>query len=117
MKRFGHILQKHGKYYVYLKGKYLGLYFTREEAERELESRKKIYEPVNCDLYLPLFAERLNEAIGKDGRAVTDICRQAGIDRTNIARYLNGNYPNLPNLISLSLALRVSTDWLLGLRE
>lgn len=113
----GCIKERNNKYVLYYRNKYMGTYETLEEAEKQRGSLKEIYEPVEVSEYLPLFADRLNIAIGRTNRSVTDICRQANVNRTNITHYLNGGTPNVKCLISLAMVLNVSTDWLLGLRK
>jgi transcriptional regulator with XRE-family HTH domain len=114
MRKFGYITPRYGKYYLYVRGEYKGSYDTWEEAEQCRDSLKETYTPVEISCYLPLFPERLNQAIGN--RNVSQLCKQARINRSNISNYLNGQVPSVKNLMSLALALNVSTDWLLGLK-
>lgn len=115
MRPFGYIQKMGNKYRLYIKNQYKGSFDTREEADIARESYRETYDPVEISIFLPLFAERLNEAIGQ--RSVISVCRQARIARSNIDRYLNGDTPSVKNLISLALALNVSTDWLLGIES
>ena len=104
-------------YTLYYKNKSMGTYETLEEAERQRASLKEIREPVDLTYYLPKFWDRLNIAIGKKGLSITDICKQAGVNRTSLNHYKNGQVPSVKTLISLALVLNVSTDWLLGLEK
>lgn len=118
MRNFGHIKERYdGKSFaLYINNEYKGTYYTREEAEEVRESYREIYEPVEVQEYVPVFYDRLITAIGKTGRSTSSICRQAHISTTSINRYLKGGMPNMKALIGLSVALNVSTDWLLGLK-
>lgn len=111
----GYIRERNGKYILFFRGEYKGTYETFDEADKNRLSLIETYKPVDVTVYLPLFAERLNLAIGMKDRSVVDICKQAGIHPSSISHYLNGNSPNTKALIGLALALNVSTDWLLGL--
>lgn len=104
-------------YTLYYRGKCMGTYDTLEEAEKQRASLKEIRDPVDLTYYLPKFYDRLNIAIGKKGLSITDICKQARINRSSLDHYKNGQVPSVKTLISLALVLNVSTDWLLGLRE
>ena len=115
MRQFGTIQHIKNRYYLYIRGKYVGSFKNLEEAERARESMKETYEPVEIGVYLPLFAERLNMAIGQ--RSVISVCKQASVSKTCISRYLNGESPSVKSLMSLALALNVSTDWLLGISQ
>lgn len=117
MRKFGHIKERHGRYALYINSEYKGTYASLEEAEKVRESYRKIYTPVDIQEYVPVFYDRLIEAIGKTGRSTASICRQAHISTASINRYLNGGMPNMKALIGLSVALNVSTDYLLGLKS
>lgn len=111
----GCIKKRNGKYVLYYRNKYMGTYEAEEEAEEQRKSLIEIREPVDLTYYLPLFWDRLNEAIGKKNLSITDICKQARINRSSLDHYKNGQVPSVKTLISLALVLNVSTDWLLGL--
>lgn len=116
-RKVGCIKERNGKYLLFFKGKYKGTYKTYDDAEQVRLSMIETYEPVDVTVYIPLFAERLNLAIGMRNRSVVDICKQAGIHPSSISHYLNGNSPNAKALIGLALTLDVSTDWLLGIKR
>lgn len=63
------------------------------------------------------FRDRLEEAIFSSGKSLTEICREAGISRTNLWSYrFDGIMPQTMTLLRLAIVLNVSTDWLLGLK-
>lgn len=117
MRAFGYINHTSNKYRLYIRSEYKGSFETLEEAERARESFKETYEPVELSPLIPLFAERLNVAIGRSNKSIVDISKQAGLARSNIAKYLNGATPSVNCLVKLALTLNVSTDWLLGLKN
>lgn len=116
-RKIGHIRERRNKFILYYRGKYMGTFETWDEAEKSRLSLIEIYEPVELSEFLPLFADRLNLAIGKSNRTVRSICRQAGINPTSITHYLNGGTPSVKNVMGLALALNVSVDYLLGLKK
>ena len=60
--------------------------------------------------------ERMNEAFINSDLSITDICRRANIERSTFYNYLSGSIPNAFNLMKLAKVMRVSTDWLLGVK-
>lgn len=113
----GCIKEKANKFVLTYRGQYYGIYDTYDEAEKSRLSLLETYEPVDTSFYIPLFWDRLNAAIGKKDMSITDICKVAGINRTNLTHYQNGTLPSLKVLVKLALTLNVSTDWLLGLER
>ncbi|MCD8206953.1 MAG: helix-turn-helix domain-containing protein [Bacteroidales bacterium] len=65
------------------------------------------------------FSERLHAALKARGETGAWLARQIGISTANISRYTSGNsYPQaLKYLTQISVALRVSTDYLLGVTD
>lgn len=65
-----------------------------------------------------IFAERLARGMHDLGLNQSLLSEQTGIQRQTISLYLKGvTAPAADKLISLSIALQCSTDWLLGLTE
>ncbi|MEO0979736.1 MAG: helix-turn-helix domain-containing protein, partial [Pseudomonadota bacterium] len=65
-----------------------------------------------------LFRERLSDAIRSRDMNRSDLARGANLDRSTVSQLLSEEAPRLPNgqaLASISTALGVSADWLLGL--
>ena len=61
------------------------------------------------------FKIRLNTAIQKSTLSKNEICDKASIDMEDLEKYLNAELePSLEDLVSLSQALSVTTDYLLG---
>lgn len=116
MRKIGCVKQKGNRFYLYHKGKCYGSYDTYEEAEEDRRLFTETYERPDYTVYVPVFLDRLNMAIGESGLSLTEICRRAKIDRTNITYYMHGRLPSAKSLIGLALTLNVSTDWLLGLK-
>ena len=88
MRKIGHIKERHNRFTLYYRNEYLGTYATREEAEEHRLQLMEKHEPVNAVEYIPLFAERLNLAIGKSNRSVRSICKQADIHPSSIGHYV-----------------------------
>ena len=63
------------------------------------------------------FSARLNEAIALSGKNITQICRESRISRNGLWRCRKGQPPVLPNLLALCRCLKVSADWLCGLKD
>lgn len=65
-----------------------------------------------------LFRERLTHALRERDMNRSDLARSAGLDRSTVSQLLSDEVPRLPNgqaLATISTALGVSSDWLLGL--
>lgn len=65
-----------------------------------------------------LFRERLTHALREREMNRSDLARSAGLDRSTVSQLLSDEVPRLPNgqaLATISTALGVSSDWLLGL--
>lgn len=65
-----------------------------------------------------LFRERLSDALRSRDMNRSDLARGANLDRSTVSQLLSEDAPRLPNgqaLASISGALGVSSDWLLGL--
>ena len=61
------------------------------------------------------FAERLQELKDIKGLKNTDLANAAGVDRSNITRYLNGTYEAKQDFIyDIAKAFCVSEAWLMG---
>ena len=117
MMKIGCVKQKGNRFYLYHNGKCYGSYDSYEEAEENRKSFAETYERPDYTVYVPVFLDRLNMAIGESGLSLTEICRRAKIDRTNITYYMQGGrLPSVKSLIGLALTLNVSADWLLGLK-
>ena len=64
------------------------------------------------------FSMRLDQAICDSHKSLTQIKRETGLSRSCVWGYLQETKnPSVLSLIKLSRCLRVSTDWLLGLKE
>ena len=65
-----------------------------------------------------LFVRRLVEAREALRWTQDDLARVAGLQCTAISHFeTGGRTPSLPNFVKLAKALRVSSDWLLGLSD
>lgn len=65
-----------------------------------------------------LFRSRLQEAMSHAGMTRSALSRATNVDRSTIGQLLKDDRPRLPNAqlaADVAMALRVSTDWLLGL--
>ena len=63
-------------------------------------------------------AERLQQAIWKSDLSTKEVARRAGISRSLLNAYISGDStPGAENLLRLCDVLRVSSDWLLGLKN
>ncbi len=65
-----------------------------------------------------LFRKRLSEAMTHTGTTRSALSRATQVDRSTIGQLLKDDQPRLPNAqlaADVAVALRVSTDWLLGL--
>ena len=64
------------------------------------------------------FGDRLQKVIWDRNMCNEDVIRQTKISRCCLYGYINeGMMPSCKNLIKLSTLLKVSTDYLLGLKE
>ena len=64
------------------------------------------------------FSTRLSHAMKESGLSQAALERKAGIHQSSVSRYLSkGRLPGSEELRAISLALGVSSDYLLGLRE
>lgn len=64
------------------------------------------------------FSKRLQGAIWKSGLSNREIAKRAHISRGLLYAYLNGqSTPTGENLMRLCDVLKVSSDWLLGLKK
>ena len=64
------------------------------------------------------FSNRLEHAMADVGLSQAALERRAGIHQSSVSRYLSkGRLPGSEELRAISLALGVSADYLLGLRE
>ncbi len=66
------------------------------------------------------FRRRLAHAMAEAGETQSGLARAVGADRSTISQLLSGDTPRLPNAhiaAECAAALRVSTDWLLGLSD
>ncbi len=66
-----------------------------------------------------VFRLRLAEALLRDGQSQSGLARAAGVDRSTISALLGAGtrLPNAQLAADCAQALRVSTDWLLGLTD
>jgi len=65
-----------------------------------------------------VFRKRLQEAMSHSGMTKSALSRETKVDRSTIGQLLKDDQPRLPNAqlaADVADALRVSTDWLLGL--
>lgn len=64
------------------------------------------------------FDSRLEKAIFDSGLEIGVICKQSGISRSLVWAYLyRGTTPSANNIVKLALTLKVSTDYLLGIKN
>lgn len=64
------------------------------------------------------FSEKLNEIMNAQKIYPTELSKMSGVDRKLIYSYLNGvNAPSTNSLRKLAKALKVTSDYLLGLSE
>lgn len=64
------------------------------------------------------FTRRLQEAIWQSGLSNRELARRAHISRGLLYAYLNGqSTPTGENLMRLCEVLKVSADWLLGIKK
>lgn len=67
---------------------------------------------------MSIFSERLKDILQERQMSQSELARKTGISRQNIYQYANGKtVSSLENLVKISKALNVSTDYLLGLSE
>jgi transcriptional regulator with XRE-family HTH domain len=65
--------------------------------------------------FFPDFSERLATALDKQGMGADELAMRTNISRTTVKHWLTGtNEPRHRNLIHISDALDVSTDYLCG---
>lgn len=64
-----------------------------------------------------LFSDRLEQRMKSLGMSAADLARQTGLAQTNISRYLKGRIPASIELLSISMALGSSMEWLLTGQE
>jgi transcriptional regulator with XRE-family HTH domain len=64
---------------------------------------------------IDITANRLRTAINKAGKKQIEVCRETGIDKGAMSRYLKGDYePKQDVVYKLAKALNVSEMWLWG---
>ncbi len=109
-----------GKYEVQVCRHYIGRYETLEEAikarDKALEDFRGIQDNRRNKMIRGL-SDRLEQARQKKDISISELSRRTGIDRNSITNYLYyGVMPCCRSLCDLSVALGVSTDYLLGLK-
>jgi hypothetical protein len=112
-------IQKQGnRYRVCVKGKYIGIFSDLEQAKKVRDREIQGIVPLgkNANLRFKGFEKRLEKAIASSGLTDTMICKRADISRSQLWSYINlTSEPSIRTLARLSVALDVSTDYLLGL--
>lgn len=67
--------------------------------------------------HFDIFSERLAYALEKRGVSVKELSKRTGIGQKTLYGYLIGDrLPKYESLISVAKALRLSLDWLCGMR-
>ena len=107
-----------GRYQCRYNGKHLGMYDSVLEAVVARDKYKSEHPYDKRRLVIYGFSDRLNEAIWKSNLDLSEICRRSKVSRSCLWSYrYTGIQPPAWALARLAVALNVSTDWLLGLRE
>lgn len=69
-------------------------------------------------IYMIIFSERLKSVLDEKHITQSELSRETGIKRQNIYQYVNNkSVGSIENLVKISKALNVSTDYLLGLSD
>ena len=107
-------------YIVRIKNKHVGVYSSLTEAciARDRERARMEFNHRTSYKLIEGFNERFEQALFSCGMDLSEISRKSGVSRSIIWSYrFNGIMPNSYNLARLADTMKVSTDWLLGLKK
>lgn len=119
MKHTG-IERRDKKWYAFYSEKYLGCFDSLEDAKKARETylSNRKYESRQGKRYtLDIFNERLKEVVYASGMDISTISRRTGISRKMLYEYMQKSLPTAGALAKIAIALNVSVDYLLGLKE
>ncbi len=67
---------------------------------------------------MKLFGEKVKQSLKELGITQKDFANKLGVQPSTLCEWLNGhNEPPMQTLVDIALALDVSTDYLLGIRD